>query len=66
MILILRKLPFQNMKHLLSVYLNASETPSGSLQEKYTLEVQLWTSFSPEMPSPSMDILQMSFCTIHC
>lgn len=36
MILILCKLPFQNMKHLLSVYLNVNETPLGSLQENDT------------------------------
>lgn len=39
MILILCKLPFQNMKHLLSDYFNVNETLLGSLQEKCTLQV---------------------------
>lgn len=39
MTLILCKLPFQNMKHLLSDYFNVNETLLGSLQEKCTLQV---------------------------
>lgn len=45
------------MEHLFSVYLNASETPLGSLQEKHTLQVQSQAIFSPKMPSSSMNIL---------
>lgn len=46
MILVLCKLPFQNMKHLLSFYLNVNKTPLGSLQERYTSQVQSKMFFS--------------------